>query len=42
MNLFPYDEMLPMSSDGKMAVGMHEVIYVFINKGKLSIHIYCP
>jgi len=40
--MLPYDEMLPMSSGGKMAAGSPEVTYVFIKKGKLSIHIYCP
>jgi len=29
--MFPYDEMLPMSDGGKMAAGMPEVTYVFIN-----------
>jgi hypothetical protein len=42
MILFPYDEMLPMSNGGKMAAGMPEVTYVFINQGKLSIHMHCP
>jgi len=40
--MFPNDEMFLMSSGGKMAAGIPAVTYVFIKKGKLSIHIHCP
>jgi hypothetical protein len=40
--MFPYEEMYLMSSGSKMAAAIRAVTYVFIKKGKLSIHIYCP